>query len=374
MRDDDRGRRRRRTPYGAAGTGRSAAPDGRSCSHVLPTGGSRSPLAWIRYPGTGPARDRRSAARSDGTAGGSAGPPPAGTVGAMTTPRARATRPPSAPPPVGRSARCPTWSPWCAPSPRCCSAASRCAGRPRIMLALAYAVYWVGDIARRLAARRLDQETRAGAVLDIVSDRACTACCAPGSRRTCRARCRCAIVFLLSFMVLDTMLSLAFLCWPILEPQLLPPGRPASGSSTGRRRQGANTAGVVGAIALGGTPSALVVALVVGRRQGLVGGPRGRPARHAAVTGLLEPLLALVHGVASALLPLVNAEAYARGGGDPLAPWLSPWRSCWPSPSARPSASWCSSRPPAAGPAAVRAVLAAQRGWPGRALGGPGPR
>ena len=48
---------------------------------------------------------------------------------------------------------------------------------PRLLVA-AYAVYWVGDIADGWAARRLGQETRAGAVLDIVSDRAARPCCA----------------------------------------------------------------------------------------------------------------------------------------------------------------------------------------------------
>ena len=53
--------------------------------------------------------------------------------------------------------------------------------------ALAYAVYWVGDIADGWAARRLGQETRAGAVLDIVSDRACTAVLCVGSSRPAEA-------------------------------------------------------------------------------------------------------------------------------------------------------------------------------------------
>ena len=42
------------------------------------------------------------------------------------------------------------------------------------LLAVAYAVFWVGDIADGWSARRLGQETRAGAVFDIVCDRACT--------------------------------------------------------------------------------------------------------------------------------------------------------------------------------------------------------
>lgn len=37
------------------------------------------------------------------------------------------------------------------------------------LAASAYLTYWVGDIADGMAARRLRQETRAGAVLDIVA-------------------------------------------------------------------------------------------------------------------------------------------------------------------------------------------------------------
>ncbi|MGL5911888.1 MAG: CDP-alcohol phosphatidyltransferase family protein, partial [Phycicoccus sp.] len=40
--------------------------------------------------------------------------------------------------------------------------------------ALGYVVYWLGDMLDGAAARWLDQETRLGAVLDIVCDRACT--------------------------------------------------------------------------------------------------------------------------------------------------------------------------------------------------------
>jgi len=86
------------------------------------------------------------------------------------------------------------------------------------VLAVAYAVYWVGDILDGWAARRLDQETRLGAVLDIVSDRACTAVLCAGLVAHVAGVLPVAVVFLLSFMVLDTMLSLAFLCWPLVSP------------------------------------------------------------------------------------------------------------------------------------------------------------
>jgi CDP-diacylglycerol--glycerol-3-phosphate 3-phosphatidyltransferase len=86
------------------------------------------------------------------------------------------------------------------------------------LIAVAYAVYWAGDIADGWLARRIGQETRAGAVLDIVCDRACTSLLCVGLLAQLPAVLPVAVVFLLSFMALDTMLSLAFLCWPVLGP------------------------------------------------------------------------------------------------------------------------------------------------------------
>ncbi len=86
------------------------------------------------------------------------------------------------------------------------------------LLGLGYAVYWVGDVADGLVARRLDQETRVGAVLDIVSDRACTALLCVGLIAHLPVVWPVTVVFLLAFMVLDTMLSLAFLHWPLVSP------------------------------------------------------------------------------------------------------------------------------------------------------------
>ena len=42
------------------------------------------------------------------------------------------------------------------------------------LLVVGYAVYWVGDMADGAVARWREEKTRHGAVLDIVSDRACT--------------------------------------------------------------------------------------------------------------------------------------------------------------------------------------------------------
>jgi phosphatidylglycerophosphate synthase len=86
------------------------------------------------------------------------------------------------------------------------------------LIATAYAFYWIGDIADGWLARRIGQETRAGAVLDIVCDRACTSLLCVGLLAQLPAVLPVAVVFLLSFMALDTMLSLSFLCWPVLGP------------------------------------------------------------------------------------------------------------------------------------------------------------
>jgi phosphatidylglycerophosphate synthase len=86
------------------------------------------------------------------------------------------------------------------------------------LLAVAYAIYWIGDMLDGLTARLLDQETRLGAVLDIISDRACTGILCVGLIAWRPALATVAVPFFCSFMVLDTMLSLAFLCWPLLSP------------------------------------------------------------------------------------------------------------------------------------------------------------
>jgi phosphatidylglycerophosphate synthase len=82
----------------------------------------------------------------------------------------------------------------------------------------AYAVYWAGDMLDGWSARRLGQETRIGAVLDIICDRACMAVLA-GAYLALRPAAAVPMgVFLLQFMVLDCVLSLAFLGWAIKSP------------------------------------------------------------------------------------------------------------------------------------------------------------
>ncbi|WP_243710615.1 CDP-alcohol phosphatidyltransferase family protein [Micromonospora sp. KC213] len=88
---------------------------------------------------------------------------------------------------------------------------------PALLIA-AYATYWLGDVLDGLVARLLRQETRFGAVLDIVADRAsCSLCIAALLVLRPELAVPCA-VFLVQFLVLDCHLSLAFLRWPILSP------------------------------------------------------------------------------------------------------------------------------------------------------------
>ncbi len=82
----------------------------------------------------------------------------------------------------------------------------------------ALAIYWTGDILDGWLARRLDQETRTGAVADIVCDRLSavpfylvlvwmdTGLALPVG------------VYVLAFLVVDLVLSLGFLAWPLVSP------------------------------------------------------------------------------------------------------------------------------------------------------------
>ncbi|MEU1590663.1 CDP-alcohol phosphatidyltransferase family protein [Micromonospora sp. NPDC005710] len=133
-----------------------------------------------------------------------------------------------------------------------------------VLMAVSYGIYWIGDVLDGWAARRLGQETRAGAVFDIVSDRACTAVLCVGLVSLLPDVAVVAVVFLLSFLVLDTMLSLAFLCWPLLSPNhfhLI--DRRVWAVNWSPPAKVANTAGVVGAIAFEQYPLALGVAVAV---------------------------------------------------------------------------------------------------------------
>jgi phosphatidylglycerophosphate synthase len=86
------------------------------------------------------------------------------------------------------------------------------------LLVAAYLIYWIGDILDGVAARALGQETRTGAVFDIVADRACTSACAAALVVLRPATALPIAVFLVQFMVIDQLLSLMFLRWPLLGP------------------------------------------------------------------------------------------------------------------------------------------------------------
>ncbi|RAO31509.1 CDP-diacylglycerol--glycerol-3-phosphate 3-phosp hatidyltransferase [Micromonospora saelicesensis] len=132
------------------------------------------------------------------------------------------------------------------------------------LMAVSYGIYWIGDVLDGWAARRLGQETRAGAVFDIVSDRACTAVLCVGLVSLVPDVAVVAVVFLLSFLVLDTMLSLAFLCWPVLSPNYFHlVDRRVWALNWSPVAKVANTAGVIGAIAFGQYLLALGVAVAV---------------------------------------------------------------------------------------------------------------
>lgn len=86
------------------------------------------------------------------------------------------------------------------------------------LLTAAYLVYWVGDMADGALARRLGQETRIGAVFDIVADRAnsllCVACFVALDPPVALPM----AVYVVEFAVVDTMLSLSFLPFEIKSP------------------------------------------------------------------------------------------------------------------------------------------------------------
>lgn len=87
-----------------------------------------------------------------------------------------------------------------------------------VLLVAAYGIYWVGDMLDGYLARRLGQETKPGAVLDIICDRACSAICACCIVMLAPETWLAILPFLLSFLMVDTMLSLSFLYWDIKSP------------------------------------------------------------------------------------------------------------------------------------------------------------
>ncbi len=124
----------------------------------------------------------------------------------------------------------------------------------------AYLVYWLGDSADGLAARLLGQETRLGAVHDILSDRLCTALCAANLILLQPDLTVAIAIFLLNFMVLDCLLSLSFLLWPIVSPNYFAVvDEQVYRLNWSHPAKALNNIGIVVAVVVGSLPLALVI-------------------------------------------------------------------------------------------------------------------
>jgi CDP-diacylglycerol--glycerol-3-phosphate 3-phosphatidyltransferase len=86
------------------------------------------------------------------------------------------------------------------------------------LLVASLAVYWVGDALDGFVARVRGCETRIGAVLDILCDRFCAASFYLGLVWLRPELALPVFVYLAEFMVVDCLLSLAFLAWPLRSP------------------------------------------------------------------------------------------------------------------------------------------------------------
>ncbi|GAB2674330.1 CDP-alcohol phosphatidyltransferase family protein [Thalassiella azotivora] len=96
------------------------------------------------------------------------------------------------------------------------SAAAVSAGSQALLLA-GLVVYWAGDVLDGLVARRLGQETRGGALLDVISDRACSvAFWVPWAVWHPELAWAVAL-YVLEFAVVDAVLSVAWLSWPLVS-------------------------------------------------------------------------------------------------------------------------------------------------------------
>ncbi len=92
------------------------------------------------------------------------------------------------------------------------------ATRDPVLAVAAYLVYWVGDMLDGWTARRLNQETRFGAVFDILADRLCCVLCVIPLLQARPEMVVPIAVFLLQFVVVDLALSLSFLRFGLLSP------------------------------------------------------------------------------------------------------------------------------------------------------------
>ncbi len=86
------------------------------------------------------------------------------------------------------------------------------------LLAVAYLVYWVLDVADGAVARRFDHETRLGAVFDITADRASSVLCIAALLALRPNLAVPLAIYVVEFAVVDTMLSLGFLAFAVRGP------------------------------------------------------------------------------------------------------------------------------------------------------------
>lgn len=87
-----------------------------------------------------------------------------------------------------------------------------------VLLFCGLAAYWLGDIADGVVARVIDAETRTGAVFDILADRLCAGVFYLSYAYNHHDMVVPIALFLVNFMLVDNLLSLGFLGWPLLSP------------------------------------------------------------------------------------------------------------------------------------------------------------
>lgn len=130
-------------------------------------------------------------------------------------------------------------------------------------LVAGYLTYWIGDSLDGLTARVLDQETRAGAVFDICSDRLNTGLLAAGLILVQPDLALPIAIFLLNFTVLDQVLSLSFLLWPIVSPNYFGQvDRTVFRYNWSHPAKALNNVGIVAAVVIGDVYLAMAVVLV----------------------------------------------------------------------------------------------------------------
>lgn len=123
-----------------------------------------------------------------------------------------------------------------------------------------YLTYWIGDSLDGLAARVLDQETRAGAVFDICSDRLNSSLLAAGLVVQAPDLAVPVAIYLFNFMVVDMLLSLSFLLWPLVSPNYFGQVDPTLFRyNWSHPAKAINNAGIIVAVVLGNLPVALLI-------------------------------------------------------------------------------------------------------------------